>query len=544
MSKKKVSITPTKNGPYVVKNLSQLTESSDRKVDVEKEVIGLCRCGESCSKPYCDGTHGKIEFNSEQEDVHDPRFVSDDDEIELKINENSPYTLKGFKDETKDELKEHYALCRCGHSDNKPFCDGTHHKVNFKDDGLVKKRIKKESTSNVPFQNKYKHVKELSENPSIAYTSMRTLERFPDFSTLLFKANQLYRMPLSKSDSVSLKTVIGPNAKYPLEIELPFFVSHMSYGAISKEAKIALAKGSHMVNTAMASGEGGLLPESKDAAKYYIYEQGTAEFTYDEEAMKRSDAVELKIGQGVKPGLGGYLPADKITEELAKVRNLKPGEASEAPNRLHGINTIDDLKERVKTIRELIDGKPVGIKISTGYLEEDLKLAVQANPDFITIDCRGGATGAAPTFLKDNVGIPAIFAIPRARAILDATKQDISLIATGNFRDSTDIAKGIALGADAIALATASLMAIGCIQARVCHTGKCPVGIATQDNALRRLLDIEDAARGYANFATGTAKELTILARSHGLDDIHKLSVNDLMTTSDNVSNFTPVEHV
>jgi glutamate synthase domain-containing protein 2 len=318
----------------------------------------------------------------------------------------------------------------------------------------------------------------------------------------------------------------------------------MSYGAISKEAKVALAKGSTLVDTAMCSGEGGMLPESRQAARHYIYEQGTAAFTYDEAIMKQADAVEIKIGQGVKPGLGGHLPQEKITSEIAGIRKLEKGEAAVAPARLAGIDEIRDLVKRVARIREITDGVPIGIKIATSHLEEDLAMALMAEPDFVTIDCRGGATGSTPKFIKDNVGIPAIFAIRRARRFLDKLNSEVTLCATGGFRDSSDIAKGLALGADVIALATASLIAIGCLQSRICHTGKCPAGIATQDEVLRSLFNEEKALLQFKNFYTGTANELKAFARINGRDDIHRLAVSDLMTISNEVALHTDIEHV
>jgi len=619
MSEKKATIFTVKNGPYVIKNLSHLSQTTDRKIELIKEPVALCRCGQSSNKPFCDGTHGRVGFDSSKSKdrvprsekkyegkevtIHDDRgicshagyctdglpsvFKMDEDpwidpngaskkdiietiekcpsgalsyEIDgviydafhkhetIKVVEDAHYRVKGFivlEDEDNPKSEEHYALCRCGNSKNKPFCDGSHWYEKFKDDGLVKKEkpdIKQ--SSKLPFDNHYDYIKTLSNKPEIIYSSMRTLERFPDFKTVLFKAAQLNRMPLNKDVDVHLDTVIGKRAKKPLKIGLPYYVSHMSFGAISKEAKLALSKGSAKANTAMCSGEGGMLKESYEQAKFYIYEQGTADFTYDEDAIKKADAVELKIGQGVKPGLGGHLPAKKVTKEIADTRGIDPNKDSEAPNRLHGIDSIDDLIERVSKIRKLNGGKPVGIKIATGQLEEDLKIAIKTKPDFITIDCRGGATGSSPQFLKDNVGIPPIYAIHRARKFLDEHDDQISLCATGGFRTSTDIAKGLALGADAIALATASLIGIGCMQSRICHTGKCPAGITTHDKALRALINVDKAAQSLANYYLTMADELKVLSRSHGVDDIHKLTINDLMTTSNEVSMHTDIDHV
>ncbi|MFP4479205.1 MAG: glutamate synthase-related protein [Candidatus Izemoplasmatales bacterium] len=619
MSKKKPIISTVKNGPLVIENLSDLTQSTKRKTKIDARAISLCRCGQSKSKPYCDGTHGKIGFTDEKEEdrvprnektyegkevtIHDDRgicshagyctdglpkvFNMDKDpwidpngaskkeiietiekcpsgalsykidgvlynayhkDPELEITEDGHYRVRGFiklNDDDQPQSQEHYALCRCGESKNKPFCDGSHWYEKFKDNGLAskKERIFKENTK-VPYDNKFDYIKSLANDGQIEYASMRTLELFPDFKYLLFKAAQLDRMPLNKDVQINLETVIGKTAKKPLKLGLPYYVSHMSFGAISKEAKIALAKGSAASNTAMCSGEGGMVEESFENAKYYIYEQGTAEFTYNEEAMKKAAAVEIKIGQGVKPGLGGHLPAKKVTKEIAKTRGLNENEDSEAPNRLHSMDSLDDLSKRVQQIRKIIDGKPVGIKIATGYLEEDLKAALSAKPDFITIDCRGGATGSSPKFLKDSVGIPAIYAIRRARIYLDKVGSEVTLCATGGFRDSTDIAKGLALGADAIALATASLIGIGCMQSRVCHTGKCPVGIATQDEHLRALLDVDESAKKLENYFKTMAKELEILSRSHGIKNIHDLCANDLMTISNEISQNTDIHHV
>jgi len=205
---------------------------------------------------------------------------------------------------------------------------------------------------------------------------------------------------------------------------------------------------------------------------------------------------------------------------------------------------LKDLQEKVSHIKEITGGKPVGLKFAAGHIEEDIEFALKAEPDFITIDCRGGATGSSPRFLKDNVGIPPIFVIRRARKYLDKVKSNVTLCITGGFRDSSDIAKAIALGADAVALATASMIAVGCIQAKVCHTGTCPVGITTQNKQLRELFDEERALEQFKNFYTTTNSELKVFARTNGVNNVHKLSVSDIVTDSIVLADFTDIQHI
>ncbi len=459
---------------------------------------------------------------------------------EIKVTEDGPYFVKGsieLHDKDHPESEEHFALCRCGKSKNKPFCDGQHWYTQFRDAGMAKP-IGLNSDTRVA------NIQKLAESGKSENSAMRTLRTFPGFETLVFKGAQLHKMPLNEDVEVNTKTIIGKTAKQPLEIKMPFYVSHMSFGALSREAKIALAKGTSLVGTAMCSGEGGMLPDERRAATKYIYELGTAAFSHIDSAMMQADAVEIKIGQGVKPGLGGHLPAHKVTEEIAKIRDLNPGAASVSPGRLAGVNNLEDLQKLVAHIKEITGGKPVGLKFASGHIEEDLAFALKAEPDFITIDCRGGATGSSPRFLKDNVGIPPIFVIRRARKYLDKMKSNVTLCITGGFRDSSDIAKALALGADAVALATASMIAIGCIQAKVCHTGTCPVGIATQDEQLRKLFDEEKALAQFKNFYTATNNELKVFARTNGVNDVHKLSITDVVTDNTVVADFTDIEHV
>jgi len=372
---------------------------------------------------------------------------------------------------------------------------------------------------------------------------MRTQQSFPDWDTVLFRGAQLARLPRNEDETVSTRTIIGKTAAHPLEIAIPFYVSHMSFGALSREAKIALATGATAVGTATCSGEGGLLPAEREAAQYYIYELGTATFSHRDEAIVAADAVEIKIGQAAKPGLGRSLPAEKVTEEIAAIRGIDVGHACHSPGRHTGIDTPDDLKRRVAELKSLTGGKPVGVKFTAGHIEADLAVALAAEPDFVTIDCRGGGTGAAPNFVKDHVCLPPIFALHRARKYLDQATSQVTLCMTGGFRDSSDIAKALAMGADAVALATTAMIAIGCQQYRICNTGRCPVGIATQDPKLRERFDIAQSAKMLTNFFGATARELAELARLNGRADVHDLDLSDLVTLNHEVAHYTDIEH-
>jgi len=372
---------------------------------------------------------------------------------------------------------------------------------------------------------------------------MRTKCPVPGWDDILFKGAQLYRLPLNEDEPVAMRTVIGPSAERPVTLEIPFYVSHMSFGALSREAKMALARGSRRMGTAICSGEGGLLPEERAEAAIYIYEIGTGDFSYREDAVRQADAVEIKIGQAAKPGLGGHLPKAKITEEIAAIRGIPLGQDSISPGRPFHLSRPEDLINTVAQLREWAEGRPVGVKITAGHVEEDLAIVIAAKPDFITIDCRGGGTGAGPVFVKDNTCLPPVYALHRARQFLDKAGCPATLCITGGFRDSADIAKALAMGADAVALATASLIAIGCQQYRVCHTGKCPVGITTQDPALRARFDVGQSTQRLVNCFGAMRHELETFARINGRCDIHALDRSDLVTISDDIARYADIEH-
>ena len=267
-------------------------------------------------------------------------------------------------------------------------------------------------------------------------------------------------------------------------------------------------------------------------------------FGWSEDAIRGADAVEIKIGQSAKAGSGGLLPADKVTARIAGVRGLHSGEAEHSPARFPDLHSTADLRERVAWIRERLDGWPVGIKIAAGRVEDDLDAALEAGADFITLDGRGGGTGAAPNVLKEKLTIPIQYALVRARrhlALRGATNVDI--VATGGFRSAADITKTIAMGATAVAMATASMIAIGCQQYLACHTGNCPVGIATQREDLEGRFSIDTAAESGVNTLMGMRTEMEMLCRAMGVANVHALRPTDLATLSSEISAHTDIQH-
>lgn len=373
--------------------------------------------------------------------------------------------------------------------------------------------------------------------------SMGTKMPMPNWDDILILGAQLNPPPLDEDADVITTTVIGKNAKRPMILDHPVYISHMSFGALSKEIKVALAKGSAMAHTAMCSGEGGILPQEKEAAYKYIFEYVPNKYSVTDENLRQADAIEIKIGQGTKPGMGGHLPGEKVTEEIAAIRGKKQGCDIQSPSKFPEINTKEDLKEMVQMLRTRSDGRPIGIKIAAGRIERDLEYCVYAEPDFITIDGRGGATGSSPLLLREATSVPTIYALHRARKYLDSVHSDISLVITGGLRVSADFAKALAMGADAVAVASAALIAAACQQYRICGTGNCPVGIATQNEELRARLKVDAAAQRVANFLNVSRDELKTFARITGHSSVHDLSVEDLITVSREISEYTNIPH-
>lgn len=368
---------------------------------------------------------------------------------------------------------------------------------------------------------------------------------YPGYEDLVFRPAQLDRLPTQGDVPVDTSVMLGTRAARPLVLEIPVFVSHMSYGALSAEAKEALARGASAAGTAIASGEGGPHPRERGNATRYIFEMASGYFGWTDDNIRAADAIEIKIGQGAKPGLGGTLPGAKVTPEIAAVRGVEPGIDVHSPAHFPDINSPADLARRVAEIKATSAGAPVGIKFAAGNVEADLAVAIEAGADWVTVDGLGGGTGAAPVHVKDNVGIPSMFALIRARRWLDDHGVgDVQLIATGGFRTPDEMAKALALGADAVALATSSLMAIGCQQYRACHRGTCPVGIATQDPVLRERLDVATSATRLEAFLRGATAMIVDYTRVCGHTRVCDLAHADLVSLDRDIADRTDLAWV
>ena len=366
----------------------------------------------------------------------------------------------------------------------------------------------------------------------------------PKWEDIQFLPAQLSRKPLLDEDPVQTKVVIGPRAKKPLALDIPFFVSDMSFGALSKEAKIALSKGAEMSGTGICSGEGGVLPEEQANNSRYFYELASAKFGFSWDLVKGSKAFHFKAGQGAKTGTGGHLPGAKVTEDIAAARGLEVGQTAISPATFSDLRTPEDFKKFADEVREKTGGIPIGFKLAASRIEEDIDLALEASADYLILDGRGGGTGSAPTILRDNINVPTIPALARARRHLDKLgATDVSLIITGGLRVPEDFAKALMLGADAIAVSNAALQAIGCLGMRACGTNNCPVGIATQKENLRARQEIDKSAEQLKNFFLAANDLVKVIARSIGYSDIKDFKDSDLVTLDYNMHRLTGIEY-
>lgn len=366
----------------------------------------------------------------------------------------------------------------------------------------------------------------------------------PKWEDIQFLPAQLAKRPLLDEEAVNTSVVIGPKAKKPLQLKIPLFVSDMSFGALSREAKIALSKGAELSGTGICSGEGGMLPQEQANNSRYFYELASGKFGFSWDKVMKAQAFHFKGGQGAKTGTGGHLPGHKVTEEIAEVRGLQAGEPAISPAAFPDLKTVEDFRAVASEVRERTGGIPIGFKLAASRIEADIDFALEVGVDYIILDGRGGGTGSAPTILRDNINVPTIPALARARRHLDkAAGGDVTLVITGGLRVAEDFAKAMMLGADAIAVSNAALQAIGCLGMRACHTNNCPVGIATQKENLRSRLIIDSSAKQLHNFFTATSELLKVVARACGHDDVRKFTFENLSTLDYEIHRLTGISY-
>jgi glutamate synthase domain-containing protein 2 len=366
--------------------------------------------------------------------------------------------------------------------------------------------------------------------------------KLPKWDDIQFVVAQLHKLPLLDEDPVGTEVTIGANARKPLKLDIPLFVSDMSFGALSEEAKVALAKGAELAGTGICSGEGGMLPAEQEANSRYFYELASARFGFSWEKVGKVQAFHFKGGQGAKTGTGGHLPGNKVKGKIAEVRGLEEGEAAISPARFPDWTSLGQYAEFAAEVRERTGGIPIGFKLSAQHIEKDIDAALEIGVDYIILDGRGGGTGAAPLIFRDNISVPTIPALARARRHLDACDASgVTLVTTGGLRHPADFAKALALGADAVALSNAAIQAIGCLGMRACHTNNCPVGIATQKQHLRARLPVDIAAERLARFLGASVELMTVLARAAGHDHLGKFCKEDLTTFSTDMARLTGV---
>ncbi|MBD3670552.1 MAG: CDGSH iron-sulfur domain-containing protein [Gammaproteobacteria bacterium] len=484
----------------------------------------FCTCGRSKSQPFCDGSHVGTSFT--------PKVIAT------------------------EEDREEY-LCVCKHSNNLPYCDGTHQ--TFSDEEVGKEgpgrkqqddeRPQPESTKEEPTLELIHQLAEgglakLGEHGPMAAMGVPR-NQLPAWDDIQIMVAQLHRQPLMEEVEVGTELIIGPESKKPLKLDIPLFVSDMSFGALSQEAKVAMARGAEMAGTGICSGEGGMLPEEQAENSRYLYELASARFGYSEALLPRIQAFHFKSGQAAKTGTGGHLPASKVTDKIAKVRGIEPGQSAVSPPTFSDMQTPADYKRFADRVREATGGIPVGFKLSANHIERDIEFALQAGADYIILDGRGGGTGAAPLIFRDHISVPTMPALARARHYLDAQGASgrVSLIITGGLRTPSDFIKAMALGADGIALANSAMQAIGCVAARICHTNNCPAGIATQREELRQRLDVEGSAQRLANFLDASVKLMKVMARACGHSHLKQFNKDDLATFDPRLSRLSGIDY-
>jgi methylamine---glutamate N-methyltransferase subunit C len=372
---------------------------------------------------------------------------------------------------------------------------------------------------------------------------------WPTFDDLTFIPCSLTRIPLEGyREKCSTRTVLGKRfAKKPIELDIPIMITGMSWGALSYNAKVALAKGAAMVGSSNTTGDGGMLKAEREHSKTLVYEVLPSHYGFSVHDLQVADAIELTIGQGAKPGTGGLLLGSKTVGAVAEQRDLPAGVDQRSPARHPDFLGPDDMIIKIEELREATDWQvPIFVKMGATRVFDDVKLAAKAGADVVVIDGMEGGTAASPETSQEHTGIPTLAAVCEARAALEdiGLYGEVQLIIAGGIRDGADAAKAIALGADAIYIGTSALIALNCnaplyledyqalgtepYYCHHCHTGRCPVGITTQDPQLMRRLEIDPAAERVANLLQAMTIEVQWLARSCGKADVHDLEPEDM----------------
>ena len=466
-----------------------------------------CQCGLSQSQPFCDGSHAGT-------DIKPLRFTA--------------------------EKTGAAGLCQCKSTANAPFCDGTHAtlgELNAGDPAPVPKSEIPVATA-TPEEPTVARIHELARDGLSKlghHGEMGSMgvprKDLPHWDDIQILPAQMARKPLLDNVPVRTSVTIGPRAEKPLRLDIPLFVSDMSYGALSEEAKIALARGAQLACTGICSGEGGMLSEEQAENSRYFYELASAKFGWKPELVERVQAFHFKGGQGAKTGTGGHLPGEKVQDKIAEVRGLEPGQSAISPATFIDLHTPADFKKVADEVRERSGGIPIGFKLSANHIEDDIDFALAASADYIILDGRGGGTGAAPLIFRDHISVPTIPALARARRHLDAKSgRDVTLVITGGLRMAEDFAKAMALGADAIALSNSAMQAVGCIAARMCNSNNCPVGVATQKPELRKRLDVQIGAEKLARYFGSSVELMQVLARACGRSSLSDFHHSDITT--------------
>lgn len=538
-----------------------IADNKPTEVQVKKgQTYHWCRCGRSKSQPYCDGSHKGTGITP----------------VAFTATQDGPVWL-----------------CQCKQTLDQPYCDGRHrqvpeekvtkefilpdyqyHQHGEPDDGIVMEK-EEAAPKETPAATKTENAHEPLSNPKMPKAKSTDIEptvelihhlaqyglsrlgqygemgamgvprhELPDWNDIQIMTAQFAKQPLMEDVEVGTELVIGPMAKKPLVLKIPLLVSDMSFGALSEEAVLSLAMGAEMAGTAIASGEGGMLPEANEANSRFMLEYASAKFGYSDDLLPKIQALHFKGGQSAKTGTGGHLPGSKNVGRISEIRGIPEGKNADSPPTFPDLHSTEDFAKFANHVRKLKGGIPVGFKMSAQHVEEDIEFAVKAGADYIILDGRGGGTGDAPLMFRDHISVPTIPALARARHKLDQMGMSgkITLIATGGLRTHMDFIKAMALGADGVALANSAMQAIGCVGARICNTNRCPSGIATQDPELRKRLDIGIASKRLFNFFDASITLMKVMARACGHTHLKQFNKHDLATWHRELAELSGIE--